>query len=528
MTGTGASAAARKPARHWRGSSGSPFGSDRAVMGEYERTSTAVLNAYIAPRTVTLTSENPERQARSAWVSAEPLLLIQSNGGAISVDQVAERPVTLLLSGPAAGVGALNTSQRAIGSDDLISMEIGARAATSLLMSEGAVAYTDSLDIGGYDVRHPLGRCPHHRCGRRHDRRVDRGACYRRARAAPARCRAPPATGGAARGDGHRCAGRARASLPGPIGRAARCARSRPGRARRSSGTSRTRSESTCEAAAAGIVRLMEQKLLARGAAARASSAATIPRTFTLVAAGGAGPMHGAAVGRQLGCRRVYVPRLAGAFCALGMLHADVRHDYVRIQLERPRPRPSRAEWRPSIASSRATRTPRWRARALPKRPCTLVRRSTCATSASSGTSRCPSSTTERRIARGFARTSKREHERRSAHRQPGGAIEITKLRIDRYGVLPPLRCRRAASADGRGPAADRARVSGSIPTRRADARRRLSRADLRPGHRIAGPASSTKHTTTVLVGAQADRSLDGWTPAGNVLSSRWPAEDMQ
>ena len=55
------------------------------------------------------------------------------------------------------------------------------------------------------------------------------------------------------------------------------------------------------------------------------------PRRFALVAAGGAGPMHGAAIARGLGCRRVYVPRDAGALCAVGMLHADIRQDFVRF-----------------------------------------------------------------------------------------------------------------------------------------------------------------------------------------------------
>src|SRR6185436_4467157 len=88
----------------------------------------------------------------------------------------------------------------------------------------------------------------------------------------------------------------------------------------------------TVEAAAAGIVRLMEQKLL--HAVQRLSvERGHDPRKFTLVAAGGAGPVHGPAVARALECTRVYVPRLAGAFCALGMLHADVRHDYVRMLL---------------------------------------------------------------------------------------------------------------------------------------------------------------------------------------------------
>ena len=49
-----------------------------------------------------------------------------------------------------------------------------------------------------------------------------------------------------------------------------------------------------------------------------------------LIAAGGAGPLHGAAVGRALGCAAVYVPRLAGVFCAFGMGNTDVRIDRLR------------------------------------------------------------------------------------------------------------------------------------------------------------------------------------------------------
>jgi len=58
------------------------------------------------------------------------------------------------------------------------------------------------------------------------------------------------------------------------------------------------------------------------------------PRQFTLVAAGGAGPLHGAAIARLLGCEALYVPRLAGVFCAFGMCNSDIRHDYVRSWLQ--------------------------------------------------------------------------------------------------------------------------------------------------------------------------------------------------
>jgi N-methylhydantoinase A len=82
------------------------------------------------------------------------------------------------------------------------------------------------------------------------------------------------------------------------------------------------------ETAAAGVVRIVEQHLL--HAVERISlQRGHDPRELTLVACGGAGPMHGASVGRRLGIRTVYVPRQAGAFCALGMQYADVRQDFV-------------------------------------------------------------------------------------------------------------------------------------------------------------------------------------------------------
>ena len=57
------------------------------------------------------------------------------------------------------------------------------------------------------------------------------------------------------------------------------------------------------------------------------------PRKFILVAAGGAGPMHGSSVGRKLQSPAVCVPRLAGAFCALGMLNVPIKHEFARAFL---------------------------------------------------------------------------------------------------------------------------------------------------------------------------------------------------
>lgn len=59
------------------------------------------------------------------------------------------------------------------------------------------------------------------------------------------------------------------------------------------------------------------------------------PKDFTLVAFGGAGPLHGVELGRGLGCRAVLVPRYPGLLCALGLLATDLQYDYARTALQR-------------------------------------------------------------------------------------------------------------------------------------------------------------------------------------------------
>jgi N-methylhydantoinase A len=83
------------------------------------------------------------------------MLLVQNNGGAISVDQIAAKPVALLLSGPAAAVGALAYYGRATGSDNLISMEIGGTSCDVIVMNRGSIAVTDHFQVAGHHLALP-------------------------------------------------------------------------------------------------------------------------------------------------------------------------------------------------------------------------------------------------------------------------------------------------------------------------------------------------------------------------------------
>ena len=305
------------------------------LMGEYERTSTAVVNATLMPRVVGyLRLLESELQTRGL---TSPLLLVQSNGGAASVKQLAGRPVNLLLSGPAAAVGALNLYSRAIdqfetSTDEgsVISMEIGGTSCDVLLMSSREVATRDDTSIAGYHVSAPA--IDIHTIGAGGGTIAgvdDAGMLF----VGPAGAGADP---------GPACYGRG-GELPTVTDAHLVLGRLRPGKS--AGGTLDLDFEAahealrvrvaeplnmTVEEAAAGVIELTEQHVLSAVEHISIERGHS-PRRFTMVAAGGAGPMHGAEVAAGLGCPTVYIPRDAGALCAIGMLHADIRQDFTKV-----------------------------------------------------------------------------------------------------------------------------------------------------------------------------------------------------
>jgi N-methylhydantoinase A len=472
------------------------------VMGEYERGSTAVLNAYVAPRTIAYLRALNRRLTERGLKS--PLLLIQSNGGAVSVEQLGDRPVTLMLSGPAAGVGALQFYAGAIGSDDLVSMEIGGTSCDVILMSKGQVAFTDMLDIGGYKCVTPSvevhtigaggGTIAHvDSAGLLHVGPQGAGArpgpaCYGLGGTEPTitdaqvvlgRLKPGRYAGGAVAIDARRAVEAVERAIAKPLGL-------------------------DVEDAASGMIRLMDQKLL--HAVQRLSTERGYdPRRFTLVAAGGAGPLHGAGIGRALGCRHVYLPRLSGAFCALGMLHADMRHDYVRMHLAR-------------LDDADRERIAAIFAGLEAEAGATLQREGFA-----NGNARLMRALDLRylgqqwdvtvaiddrfdvaAIRRGF----EAEHDRLFGHIQPGGIIEITKLRVTGIGTLrrldaaqPPKATTAATPTERRKVWVDRTNGWQEVPI--------YEGASLAPGHTIVGPAIVNEATTTVLVGAGDTLTVD-------------------
>jgi N-methylhydantoinase A len=465
------------------------------TMGEYERGSTAVMNAYVAPK-VTGYLRALDEQLRQLGLPRS-VLLLQSNGGAVPVDQIAARPVMLLLSGPAAGVGALKGCAAPGEPANLISMEIGGTSCDVMVMARGHVPVADELMIDGYHLTTPSVEIHTVGAGGGTIAWVDdagllhvgpRGAGARPGPAAYGlggeeptitdaqlvlgRLRPGPLAGGAVTLDGTLARRAVESKVAKPLGL-------------------------SVEEAAAGVTRLLEQNLL--HAVERLSiERGHNPATFTLVAAGGAGPMHGAAVARALGCRRALLPRASGAFCALGMLQSDVRQDFMHVflaaldsldldsletgfaQLEK-RARDALAQGGfagDSVAIERAIDL-RYDGQQWP------VRVAVGGAGFDAAVVRA---------------TFEAEHQRLFGHIQPGGRLSLTALRVVGRGKLdwtPP-----AARSPQTAPPEPRERRKVWIdPTHGWREVPIYAGADLRPGCRLDGPLLVEESTTTAFVG---------------------------
>ena len=298
------------------------------IMGEYERGSTTVIDAHIRSRVVAYLKALQSKLRQSGL--PRDILIVQSNGGAVSVDRVARAPVGICLSGPAAGVGAMRYFGAICGASDLITMEIGGTSCDVTMMRGGRAQITDLYEIGGFHVAQPAVEIHTIGAGGGTISRIDDGGMLI---CGPQGAGADPGPAAYGRGgdqptttDALVVLGRMRS---GPIADGVISIDSALARNAVETAVARPLGLNV-EDAAAGMVDLLEQNLL------HAVEEISVKRGvdlsgFTLVAAGGAGPMHGAAVGRMLGCRNVYVPRYAGAFCAIGMLDSDLRLDYLRV-----------------------------------------------------------------------------------------------------------------------------------------------------------------------------------------------------
>jgi len=292
---------------------------------EYERTLTTALNAALRPVMEGYVGTLDE-EVRATGIDA-PLRIMQSNGGVITADVARTRPVNTLLSGPAAGVrGAAHVAGRA-GYDDLLTMDMGGTSCDASLVEGGDPVVATETTVGDYPVSVPSIDVHTVGAGGGSVAWIDAGGALR---VGPRSAGADPGPVCYGRGgdrptitDAHLVLGRID---PGALLGDALDAD--PEAARRVvaqeladplGSDPREAAQGVLDVANANLERALRVVSVERG---------HDPRRFTLVAFGGAGPLHAPGIAAALDVPRVFVPRTAGVLSALGLLVSDVAYDY--------------------------------------------------------------------------------------------------------------------------------------------------------------------------------------------------------
>ncbi|MDQ2803203.1 MAG: hydantoinase/oxoprolinase family protein, partial [Pseudomonadota bacterium] len=302
------------------------------VIREYERFSTVAMNAYIGPRTSNYLNRL-EGRLRQAGVDAA-VRIMQSNGGISTVENAIKRPIGLLLSGPAGGVIGARWTGEACGVGNVITIDIGGTSADIGVIRDGQLAIKnprdtqvallpvlvpmldiDAIGAGGGSIAYidPGGAF---RVGPRSAGADPGPACYGRGGTEPTvtdaqvvlgRLDAEQFLGGDLKIDPVLAHQAIEQHIAGKLGL-------------------------SVTEAALGILRIVNNNM-ALAINVNSVAKGMDPRNFTLMAFGGAGPLHGTALAEIIGAKDLISPLHPGITAAIGLLVTELQYEYTRSTL---------------------------------------------------------------------------------------------------------------------------------------------------------------------------------------------------
>lgn len=295
---------------------------------EFERLSTTVVNAYLGPVMRGYIHRLGER-LRALDVRATPHLT-QSNGGVISFEQAERLPVRTVLSGPSTGVVGAREVGRLAGHRDLITFDMGGTSTDVALLSDGECRLSGEAIVHGYPIKAPMLDIHTVGAGGGSIAYVDGGLLKVGPRSAGAN--PGPVCYGLGNTEPTVTDANLLLGLLNPrylLG----------GRMEVHHGLARESIESLAAelglapmATALGILSVVTANM-ARAIRVISVQRGYDPRDYTLVASGGAGPLHAARLARELDIKRILVPRNPGILCAMGLLLTDLRADFAVTRL---------------------------------------------------------------------------------------------------------------------------------------------------------------------------------------------------
>jgi N-methylhydantoinase A len=293
---------------------------------EYERASTTVMNSYLSP--VMNAYLDRLKPRIDEVLSGAKLFIIQANGGATTIENARRRAVATVNSGPAGGVVAAAWYGREHARDGIVSVDMGGTSFDIGLVENGASQVTTEGSFQGLPVKLPIIDLHIIGAGGGSIAWIDPGGALN---VGPRSAGAEP--GPACYGRGGELATVTDANLVlgrlDPVlfhgGRTAldvAAARAAVGRIAEPLGLS-------LEEAALGIIKVVNANMV-KGIATVTVQRGIDVRDFALLSFGGAGGVHAIDLADALEMAEVIIPPLPGVFSAVGLLAADVRHDFVR------------------------------------------------------------------------------------------------------------------------------------------------------------------------------------------------------
>jgi N-methylhydantoinase A len=308
-------------------------------LKEYERTSTAVVDAYVRP-VVEQYLNNLERRLDEKRIQSR-LLIMQSNGALMNISVAKQHPCFLTESGPAAGVIASSSIAEQLGIDNVITLDMGGTTAKAAIIESGKITLTDEYELGagittgsrllkggGYLLRIPAIDLAEVGAGGGSLARVDSGgalqvgpesagaipgpACYGNGNMVPTITDANVVLGYI---DPESIAGGALTIDP-DLSWAAVCS------------LGEELSLSPLDTAFA--IHVIGNTRMSRAIQAVSTERGRDVREFTLLAFGGSGPIHAVHLAQSLGMRRVVIPPLAGLFSSVGLVFSRIGHQFTQ------------------------------------------------------------------------------------------------------------------------------------------------------------------------------------------------------
>jgi len=480
---------------------------------EFERTSTTAVCAYVGPILASYLDRLESAVKSQGFPSP---YVMGSSGGVFTVTEGLTMPAMAVESGPAAGVIAAQLIGRRLGLPNLISFDMGGTTAKASLIEHGEVSTTSEYEVGGgasarrwmhgtgHPIRVPVIDLAEVSAGGGSIAWIDPGGALR---VGPESAGAEP--GPVCYGQGGEAPTVTDADLVlGYLNPVALLGGALPVHLDRARAAIETRiarplKQGVLEAAA-GIVDVVTAGM---AAALRIVSVERghDPREFTLVAFGGAGPVHAARLAQELEIPRVIVPPIPGGFSALGLVASDFRRDYVKTfyaRLDEARVEDVAAAYAAMEDSARAMLS----AAGVPEVRWEITRAADCRYGRQAYELTVPmaagavSAASLARLAADFHG----KHRQTYGHASPDEAVQCVNLRVAAVGRLDALDVAKGGAAAGA--------ATGSAGLAAATARdvyfketgpvrcEVIPREALAPGARHAGPLIIEAMDTTVVV----------------------------